>query len=96
MTAKSADGSEIFRAERDYRTQPASCLRAKMLGAADRSSSVRDTSLQPYEPKSETFEVRLPEGVRTAEIRVALIYEFRSPANRVLIHETTRSVTLDR
>jgi len=57
---------------------------------------VRDTSLQPFESKDETFEVKLPEGVRTADVTVELNYEIQVPENKVLIHKMTRRVTLDR
>jgi len=57
---------------------------------------VRDTSLQPFETKSETFEVKLPEGVRAADVTVELSYEVQVPENKVPIHKETRRVTLDR
>jgi hypothetical protein len=57
---------------------------------------VRDTSLQPFQSKDETFEIKLPEGVRTADVTVELVYEVQNPENRVPIHKVTRRVTLDR
>ncbi len=97
MTAKDADGREIYRAARHYQPPAVSCLDEKMAyGAPRKSSSVRDTSLQPGETRSETFEVKLPEGVRTADVMVELNYEIQNPENRVLIHRVTRTVTLDR
>lgn len=97
MTAKSVDGKEIFKDERHYHTQATNCLNEKMVyGAQNKSSYVRDTSLQPYESKDETFEIRLPEGVRTADVTVELNYEIQVPENRVPIHKLTRRVSLDR
>jgi hypothetical protein len=97
VTAKSVDGKDIFRDERHYHTQATSCLNEKMVyGAQNKSSYVRDTSLQPFESKDETFEIKLPEGVRTADVTVELVYEVQNPEARVPIHKVTRRVTLDR
>lgn len=97
MTTKSIDGKEISRDERHYHPQATSCLNEKMVyGAQNKSSYVRDTSLQPYESKNETFEIKLPEGVRTADVTVELNYEIQVPENKVPIHKVTRRVTLDR
>jgi hypothetical protein len=97
VTAKSVDGKDIFRDERHYHPQATSCLNEKMVyGAQNKSSYVRDTSLQPFESKDETFEIKLPEGVRTADVTVELVYEVQNPEARVPIHKVTRRVTLDR
>ncbi|HZY05272.1 MAG TPA: hypothetical protein VFF02_17415 [Anaeromyxobacteraceae bacterium] len=97
MTAKSAEGKDLFRDERHYHPQATSCLNEKMVyGAQNKSSYVRDTSLQPFESKDETFEIKLPEGVRAADVTVELVYEVHNPENRVPIHKVTRRVSLDR
>ncbi len=97
VTAKSTDGKEIFKEERHYHSQATNCLNEKMVyGAQNKASYVRDTSLQPYESKDETFEIKLPEGVRTADVTVELNYEIQTPDNKVPIHKVTKRVTLDR
>ena len=97
MTAKSIEGKDLFKDERHYHPQATSCLNEKMVyGAQNKSSYVRDTSLQPYESKDETFEIKLPEGVRAADVSVELVYEVQNPENRVPIHKVTRRVSLDR
>ncbi len=97
MTAKSIEGKDLFKDERHYLPQATSCLNEKMVyGAQNKSSYVRDTSLQPYESKAETFEIKLPEGVRAADVTVDLFYEVQNPENRVAIHKVTRRVSLDR
>jgi hypothetical protein len=97
VTAKSIEGKDLFKDERHYHPQATSCLNEKMVyGAQNKSSYVRDTSLQPYESKDETFEIKLPEGVRAADVTVELVYEVHNPENRVPIHKVTRRVSLDR
>jgi hypothetical protein len=97
VTTSAVDGKPISKDERHYHPQATSCLNEKMVyGAQNKAAYVRDTSLQPYESKDETFEVKLPEGVRTADVTVELSYEVQSPENRVPIHKVTRRVTLDR
>lgn len=96
MTARSLDGKEIFRDERHYHTQATNCIDEKMVyGAQNKASYVRDTSLQPYESRDETFEIKLPEGVRAADVVVRLDYEIQNPENEIMIHEVKRRVSLD-
>jgi len=97
VTTSAVDGKQISKDERHYHPQATNCLNEKMVyGAQQKTSYVRDTSLQPFESKDETFEIKLPEGVRTADVTVELNYEVQVPENRVLIHKVTRRVTLDR
>lgn len=97
VTAKTPDGKEIFRDERHYHTQATTCRDEKMVyGAHNKASYVRDTSLQPYSAKEETFEIKLPEGVRTVDVTVELNYELQIPDNKIPIHKVTKRVTLDR
>ncbi len=97
VTAKAPDGKEIFRDERHYHTQATNCLNEKMAyGAQNKTSYVRDTALQPFKSKDETFEIKLPEGVRTVDVTVEMNYEIQAPDNKVLIHKITKKVTLDR
>lgn len=97
VTAKTLDGKEVFKDERHYHPQATNCLNEKMVyGAQHKSSYIRDTSLQPFESKDETFEIKLPEGVRTVDVTVDLTYEIQTPDNKVQIHKVTKRVTLDR
>ncbi|MBI5639135.1 MAG: hypothetical protein HZA17_01795 [Nitrospirae bacterium] len=97
VTAKTLDGKEIYKEEKNYHTQATNCLNEKMAyGAQNKSSYVRDTSLQPYQSKDETFEIKLPEGVRTVDVTVEMNYEVQVPDNKVPIHKITKRVTLDR
>lgn len=96
MTAKTTDGKEIATVQRHYHPQATNCRNNKMLyGAQWKTSYVRDTSLQPYEAKTESFEIPLPEGVRTVDVEVNLVYEINKPANTAPIHKVTRRVSLD-
>lgn len=97
MTAKTTDGKEIFRGERHYHTQATNCRNNKeVYGAQWKASYIRDTALQPYEEKAESFEVMLPKGVRTVDVEVQLNYEINKPDNTAPIHKVTRRVSLDR
>ena len=97
VTAKSLDGKEIFKEERNYHTQATNCLNEKMVyGAQNKTSYVRDTALQPYQSKDETFEIKLPEGVRTVDVTIEMNYEIQAADNKVPIHKVTKRVTLDR
>ncbi|MBI5025854.1 MAG: hypothetical protein HZC12_03815 [Nitrospirae bacterium] len=96
VTAKTADGKEIFKGEKIYMPQSTTCLDEKMVyGAHWKVGIIRDTSLQPYKAKKESFEIKLPEGVRTVDVTVELTYQL-FPGDKIPIHTLTRKVTLER
>jgi hypothetical protein len=97
VTAKTADGKEVYNTERHYHTQATDCRTNKMLyGAQVKTQYIRDTALQPYETKAESFEIFLPEGVRTVDLTVSLRYEINKPDNFIEIYKVERKVSLDR
>jgi len=97
VTAKTADGKEVYNTEKHYHTQATDCRTNKMLyGAQVKTQYIRDTALQPYETKAETFEIFLPEGVRTVDLTVSLRYEINKPDNFIEIYRVERKVSLDR
>ena len=97
VTAKTADGKEVFNSEKHYHPQATDCRTNKMLyGAQVKTQYIRDTSLQPLETKAESFEIFLPEGVRTVDVTVSLRYEIWKPSHFVEITKVSRKVSLDR
>ena len=97
VTAKTADGKEIGKEERHYHPQATNCRDTKeKYGAQWKTANIRDTSIQPHEPKTETIEFDLPEGVRAADVSIELFYEASNPDNKYPIHSITRTVSLDK
>jgi hypothetical protein len=96
VTAKTSDGKEIFNEEKHYHPQATTCLNNKMTyGAQWKVGYIRDTSLQPNKTKEESFEIALPDGVRTIDLTVALFYELVNPSQKFPVHEVTRKISLD-
>jgi hypothetical protein len=96
VTAKTPGGKEVFAQERHYHPQATTCRDKKMIyGAQWKTSYIRDTSLQPYQTKAETFEIELPKGVKAVDVTVELVYEINKPANTAPIHKVTRRVSVD-
>jgi hypothetical protein len=48
------------------------------------------------QPKKETFEFDLPEGVRSADVTIEVVYEAVNPDNKYVLHSVTKKVSLDR
>ncbi|MFC1834720.1 hypothetical protein ACFL2Q_08295 [Thermodesulfobacteriota bacterium] len=95
MTANRLDGKKIFETSRFYSTQATDSRSTQMvLGPENKLGLIRDTSIQPFTPKEETFEVPLPHGVREARIEVSLSYRPR-PTDIYPIHKVVRDVSLD-
>lgn len=96
MTTKSTKGEVISKLERHYHTQATNCRNTKMMyGAQWKTSYIRDTALQPYQAKTETFEIPLPDGTRQVDVTVELTYEISNPDNKAPIHKVERRVSLD-
>jgi len=95
VTANSLDGKKIFRTFRNYAAQATDSRSSEMvLGPEKKLGFIRDTSIQPFAPKEETFEIPLPAGLKDAVIEVNLSYQPR-PGNVYPIHKVTRKVSLD-
>jgi hypothetical protein len=97
VTARTPDGKEIWTGHRHYHPQATTTRDQKeMYGAQWKVQNVRDTSLQPLEVKADTFEIPLPEGVRTVDVNLVLTYEINTPDNKIEIYNITKRVSLDR
>lgn len=97
VTATTADGKEIGKIEKHYHPQATNCRDQKMMyGAQWKAQYIRDTSIQPFAPKTESLEIPLPEGVRKASVTAALYYEINTPDNKIEIFKVTKDVSLDR
>ncbi len=77
MTAKTKDGNEVFNTSKIYTPQSAAKGRGdKMVyGPHRKSGLIADTSLQPGQTKTETFEIKFPyedverEGKKVREVK---------------------------
>ena len=97
VTAKSAKGKVVYNKERHYHPQATNCRTNKTLyGAQVKTQYIRDTALQPLETKDESFEIMLPDGVRTVDVTVSLRYEIWKPDHMIEIHRIDKKVSLDR
>ncbi|MFH1293839.1 MAG: hypothetical protein ABIJ44_06880 [Pseudomonadota bacterium] len=95
MTAKTKDGKVIFKGERIYMPQATTNLNDKMIyGAHWKVGFIRDTSIQPYKGRKETFDIKLPMGVRTVDVTAELTYQL-IPGDKIPIHTVTRKVSID-
>lgn len=94
VTTKTHDGKELFKDSKIYMPQATTCRDEKMVyGAHKKVGYIRDTSLQPFKPTEETFEIKLPEDVKTVEVTLELSYQ-PWPGNVYPIQSVKRSVTL--
>ncbi|MFZ5587858.1 MAG: hypothetical protein ACOZHQ_18230 [Thermodesulfobacteriota bacterium] len=92
MTASAPDGQTLFHAEKIYMPQAGDSRGSQMvLGPDKKLGFLRDTSIQPFAPKEELFEIPLPPGVQNGQIKVSLRYEPR-PGNVYPLHQMTESI----
>lgn len=64
-----------------------------MLGPDKKLGLIRDTSIQPFAPKEETFEIPVPKGTEEVLVDISLSYQPR-PGNRYPIHQIKKNVGL--
>jgi hypothetical protein len=64
-----------------------------VLGPDKKLGFIRDTSIQPFAQKEETFEIPLPAGVSDAVLKISLSYQPR-PGDIYPIHNVVRNVSL--
>jgi hypothetical protein len=96
VTARDLDGKEIFQTAKFYMSQSTDARSNDMVLGPDRKLGIiRDTSIQPFAPKEETFEIPLPAGTKDAVLEINLSYQPR-PNNIYPIHKVVRKVSLDR
>jgi len=96
VSVKDKDGKELFKDQKIYMPQSGNGYGQSMVyGAFAKLTLLRDTSLQPYMPNKETFEINLPAQVRAAQVEVKLVWR-HLPGDEVVIHNVVKSVSLDR
>lgn len=96
VTATDPEGKRIFKGSKVYMPQATTYCDEKMVyGAHRKAGYIRDTSLQPFKPKEETFDIELPGTLRNVDVVVELTYQ-PVPGNIIPIHKVKRRVTLDR
>jgi len=94
VTANAGDGKEIFRTSKFYMSQATDARSSQMvLGPDKKLGFIRDTSIQPFAPKEETFEIALPQGIADAVLEINLSYQPR-PGNIYPIHKVVKTVSL--
>ena len=96
VSVKDKDGKEIFKDQKIYMPQSGNGYsQAMVYGAFAKLTLLRDTSLQPFRPNKESFEFKLPENVREAQVEVSLVWR-HLPGDEVVIHKVAKKISLDR
>jgi hypothetical protein len=65
-----------------------------MLSPNKKLGLIRDTSIQPFAPKEETFEIPVPKGMEVVLVDINLSYQPR-PGNIYPIHSIKKKVTMN-
>jgi len=94
VTATSDRGKKIFEASKIYMPQSTTSLDNTMVYGPDKKLGIfRDTSIQPFAPKEEIFEIKLLETVKDITIVVSLSYQLR-PGNVYPIHRIVKKMSV--
>jgi hypothetical protein len=95
VTATSDQGLKIFETSRIYMPQSTTSLDNTMVYGPDKKLGIiRDTSIQPFEPKTESFEIKVPETVKLVNVVVSLSYQLR-PGDVYPIHWIVKKVPIE-
>jgi len=94
-TAKDENGKELFKGKRIFMPQCTDSLGPAMVLGPDRKLGiVRDTTLQPFKPKRESFVIPLGQTCRELTLRVRLYYELR-PGQEIPLHLWEKKVPVE-
>ena len=95
MTATTDEGEKIFGDARIYMPQSTTSLNKTMVyGPTKKLGIIRDTSIQPFRAKEETFQVKVSKSAKKVNIRVDLSYQ-PWPGDVYPIHSVIRSLEID-
>jgi hypothetical protein len=95
VTATDDQEHKIFEASKIYMPQSGNSLNNTMVYGPDKKLGIiRDTSIQPFVPKEETFNIEIPKTVKVVTIKVDLNYQLR-PGDVYPIQKTIRKVSVD-
>jgi len=96
VSVKDKEGKELFKDQKIYMPQSGNGYGQGMVyGAFAKLTLLRDTSLQPFRQNKESFEFKLPEKVREAQVEVRLVWR-HLPGDEVVIHTVAKKISLDR
>ncbi|RPH90496.1 MAG: hypothetical protein EHM75_00510 [Desulfobacteraceae bacterium] len=95
MTATAPNGQKLFEGSKFYMPQAGDGRSPIMsLGPDKKLGLLRDTSIQPFRPKEETFEIPVPKGINEINVAVRLTYQPR-PGNIYPLHSLSRQIRIE-
>jgi hypothetical protein len=95
VTATDNKGKNIFEASKIYMPQSTTSLDSTMVyGPTKKLGIIRDTSIQPFAPKTETFEIKVFEAIKDVTVAVSLSYQPR-PGDVYPIHLILKKVSVE-
>ena len=95
VTATTDQGEKIFGDSKIYMPQSTTSLDNTMVyGPTKKLGIIRDTSIQPFRAKEETFQVKVSKNAKKVNIRVDLSYQPR-PGDVYPIHSVRRTLEID-
>ncbi|MCF8127302.1 MAG: hypothetical protein K9N10_02205 [Deltaproteobacteria bacterium] len=94
MTIDNDQGKKIYENRRVYMPQSTNELDDAMVyGPTHKLGLIRDTSIQPFMAKVETFEASVPQGAQKLRVTVDLNYQLR-PGDIYPIHLKTMEILI--
>ena len=95
MTIHDEQGKKIYESSKVYMPQSTNSLNNVMVyGPVEKLGLIRDTSIQPFMAKEETFEAPIPQGVEKVKVTVDLNYQLR-PGDIYPIHLQTTEILME-
>jgi len=95
VTATDNKGKIIFETAKIYMPQSTTSLDNTMVYGPDKKLGIiRDTSIQPFASKEETFEIKVPGIVKDVNVAVSLSYHLR-PGDVYPIHLFVKKVPIE-
>jgi hypothetical protein len=94
VTASGKNGEKISKISKIYMPQATDsrdCV--MMLGPDKKLGLIRDTSIQPFAPKEENFEIPVPKGIEEVLVDITLSYQPR-PGDVYPLHNFRKTIIM--
>jgi hypothetical protein len=93
VSAENQSNERVFESTRIYMPQSTDSRNSIMVFPTDKKLGIiRDTSIQPFTPKEETFEIPISKDVKNLKLTVQLSYSLR-PGEDYPVHSVIKNVT---
>ncbi len=102
MTAKTKEGKDVFKSEKIYMLHAGDSRNESdqmVYGPANKLGFLEDNTFQPFQTKTETYDMKFPENTKYLDVNVELRFQYGPEAGVIgkdswVLYKTTKAVSV--